>query len=69
MTVSGFTMMRTSPQWDQIRPQGCPEEPVEGVQRRTRSFPLEHGDLLPKGENLQRSVAPTAEEDADGSQE
>jgi hypothetical protein len=49
--------------------QGGPEEPVEGVQGWPWSFPLENGELLSKGENFQGSVAPTAEENADGGNE
>jgi hypothetical protein len=43
-----------------------PEEPVERVQERPRSFPLENGNLLSQGENFEGGVAAIAEEDADG---
>ena len=36
------------------------EESVEAIQRRSRAFPLENCDLLPKGENLESGVAATA---------
>jgi hypothetical protein len=49
--------------------QGGPEESIEGVPLRPRSFPLENSDLLSQGENLEGAVAATAEEDADGSTE
>jgi hypothetical protein len=49
--------------------QGGPEEPVERVQRRPRSFPLENGDLLSQGENFEGGLAAIAEEDADGGNE
>ena len=45
---------------------GGPEEPVDRVQRRLRSFPLENGDLLSQGENLEGGVSAIAEEDTDG---
>ena len=45
--------------------EGCPEEPVEGVQFGPRSLPFEHGDLLPEGEDFEGRVAATAEEDTD----
>ena len=48
--------------------QGSPEQPVQLIQPRTRPFPLEHGDLLPQGEDLQSSVMPTAEEDSNSGQ-
>jgi hypothetical protein len=44
--------------------QGSPEQSVQLTQPWARPFPLEHGDLLPQGEDLQRSVMPTAEENA-----
>lgn len=34
-----------------------------------RTFPFEHGDLLPQGEDFQGDVPPTPEEDADCGQE
>jgi hypothetical protein len=49
--------------------QGRPEQPVKGVQLWARPSPLEHGDLLSEGEDLNCSVMPTAEEDSDSGQE
>ena len=46
-----------------------PEEPVESIQMGTRPFPLEHGDLLPEGENFEGGVAATAKEHADCGQD
>jgi hypothetical protein len=43
--------------------EGCPDEPVEGVQFGPRSLPFEHRDLLPEGEDFEGRVAATAEED------
>jgi hypothetical protein len=48
---------------------GRPERLVQGVQLWARPTPLEHGDPLSEGEDLNRSVMPTAEEDADSGQE
>ena len=45
--------------------QGDPEQPVQEIQSRARAFPLENGELLPQGEDLQSIVLPTAEEDSD----
>ena len=49
--------------------QGGPEEPVERVQWRPRSLPLENGDLLSQGQNFEGAVAATAEEHADSGHE
>ena len=49
--------------------QGGPKQPVQGVQLWTWPSPLEDGDLLPEGEDLNCSVMPTAEEDSDSGQE
>jgi hypothetical protein len=49
--------------------QGGPEQPVQPLQPRARPFPLEHGDLVPQGEDLHCSVMPTAEEDSDCGEE
>jgi hypothetical protein len=49
--------------------QGRREQPVKGVQLWARPFAFEHGDLLPEGEDLNYSVNPTAEEDAERAQE
>ena len=48
---------------------GRPERLVQGVQLWARPSPLEHGVLLSEGEDLNRSVMPTAEEDSDSGQE
>jgi hypothetical protein len=45
--------------------EGRPEGSVQGVPCWLRPFAFEHGDLLSESQDLQRSVAPTAEEDAD----
>jgi len=58
-------MTRTSAQRAQTPAQGRPEESVERVQCRPRPLPLEHGDLLSQGKDLQGGVASTAQEDAD----
>jgi len=50
-------------------PQRGPEEAVEAVQRRSRPFSFEHGDLLSQCENFQGGVHAIAEEGADSSQE
>lgn len=42
-----------------------PEEPVQGGECRSWTFPLEHGNLLTKGEDVEGGVASTAEEDTD----
>lgn len=49
--------------------QGRPEQPVKLIQPRTRLLPLEHGDLLPQGENLNCSAVPTEDEDSDSGRE
>ena len=49
--------------------QGRPEQPVKGVQLWARPFASEHGNLLSEGENLNCSVMPTAEENAERAQE
>jgi hypothetical protein len=49
--------------------QGRPEQPVRAVQLWARPLAFEHGDLLPEGEDLNYSVMPTAEEDAERAQE
>ena len=46
-----------------------PEEPVQPIETGTRPFPFEDGDLLSESQNLHRKVTPTAEEDADDSQD
>jgi hypothetical protein len=49
--------------------EGSPEHPVKAVQLWARPFAFEHGNLLSEGEDLNGSVMPTAEEDADSGQE
>ena len=48
---------------------GRSEQPVKAVQLWERPFAFENGDLLSEGEDLNRSVMPAAEEDADSGQE
>ena len=48
--------------------QGNPEQPIQRIQPRTWSFPLEKDELLPQGEDLQSGVIPTAEENSDSGQ-
>ncbi|HNY39038.1 MAG TPA: hypothetical protein PKJ41_01535 [Bryobacteraceae bacterium] len=49
--------------------QSAPEEPLEGVQRRTRSLALQDRDLLSKGKDFESRVAATSEENADGGED
>ena len=49
--------------------QGGPEELIQPIQTGTGPLPLEYGDLLPKSEDLNCSVMPTAEEDSHSGQE
>ena len=58
-------MSRTSSHRDQKAVDGCPEEPVEGVQFGPRTLTFEHDDLLPEGEDFEGRVAAAAEEDTD----
>jgi hypothetical protein len=44
-----------------------PKQAVTRVQERTRSLAFENGDLLPKGEDLQGSIDPCAEENSEAS--
>ncbi len=44
--------------------QASPEQPVQRIQPRARPFSVEHGELLPQGEDLDCSVLPSAEEDS-----
>ena len=48
-------------------PQRGPEQPVEGGQRWSRPFALEHSYLLSKGEDFESGVYATFKEYADGS--
>jgi len=52
-----------SPAWPEAAERG-PEEAIQRVQYGARPFTLQHGDLLAKGEDLQRRIAATAEEDS-----
>ena len=49
--------------------QGSPEEPVQGVQRRTRSLALQNCQLLSKREDFEGDVAAILEEDPDGGED
>ena len=49
--------------------QGNPEQPIQPIQPRTWSFPLEKDELLPQSEDLKRDVIPAAEENSDSGQE
>ena len=44
--------------------ESSPEEPVQGGECRSWAFPLEHGNLLTKGQDLEGGGAAAAEEDA-----
>jgi hypothetical protein len=50
-------------------PEDGPEESVPGVQAWPRSFPFEHGDLLPEDEDFEGSITSTAKKDSDGHKE
>ena len=50
-------------------PEYGPEESVAGVQSWQRSFPFEHGDLLPEGEDFEGHITSTAKEGSDGYKE
>jgi hypothetical protein len=49
--------------------QGNPEQPIQRIQPRPWSFPLEKDELLPQGKDLQGGVIPAAEENSDSGQE
>src|SRR5579863_6085163 len=49
--------------------QSGPKQPVARVQGRTRSLPFHHGNLLTKGEDFHRGIAPGAEENSGGKQD
>ena len=68
-TVSGLTMTRASGPAGPNLPQGGPEQPVEGGQRWSRPFSLEHSYLLSEGEDFESGVTATVKEYADGSQD
>ena len=46
--------------------QRSPEETIQAVQSRTRSFAFENRDLLAQRENFERCIHATAEEDSAG---
>src|SRR6201995_1410803 len=47
-------------------PQHDLKEPMEATQHRSPMFPLQHSDLLPQGEHLQRDIQATAKENREG---
>jgi len=47
-------------------PKSGPEEAVEAVRGRSRTFPFQHGDLLSQREDLKRTIEATSEEHAEG---
>jgi hypothetical protein len=49
-------------------PQHDPKEPIEAIQFRSSTFPLQHSQLLAQGEHLQRDVQATAKENREGSE-
>ena len=49
--------------------EGCPEEPVDGVQWWPRALAFEHGELLTEGEDFEGDVAPAADEGPEGNDE
>jgi hypothetical protein len=49
--------------------EGNPEQPIQRIQPRTWSFPLEKDELLPQSEDLQGGLIPAAEENSDSGQE
>ena len=48
------------------RPQDCPEQAIQGAQRRLGPFPLQHGYLLAKREDFDSHVSAALEKDAGG---
>ena len=44
--------------------EGSPEEPIEAVDCRSGTFPLEYRNLLTQSKNFKRSIRTSAEEDA-----
>jgi len=50
-------------------PQGGPEQPVEGGQRWSRPFALEHSYLLSEREDFESGVTATVKEYEDGRQD
>jgi hypothetical protein len=63
-TVSGFTMTSTSARQGQTRRKAAQNNRSMAFQPRSGTFPMEHGKLLPEGEDFQSVVSPTAEEQA-----
>src|SRR5215472_7355748 len=47
----------------------CPEQTVHGAEGGPGSLALEHGDLLAQGEDFERGVGSTAQEDADNGED
>ena len=57
---------------DPCRPKAAeqdPEYPILGLQRGARAFPLEHGQLLTEGQDLQAQAVPGTEEGVEKRQE
>jgi hypothetical protein len=50
-------------------PQHDPKESIEATQHRSPTFPLQHSNLLPEREQLQRDVQATAKEHRQGGQD
>jgi hypothetical protein len=48
--------------------QRLPEQSVDGFYRGPRAFPFKDGELLSQGEDFQRRIGATEEENADGVQ-
>jgi len=49
-------------------PQHDPKEPIEVIQYRSSTFPLQHSYLLARSEHLQGEVQATAKENREGSE-
>jgi hypothetical protein len=69
ITVSGFTMTRTSDHRRHMLPQSGPEETVEAVQGRSGPFAFEHGNLLSQSEDFKRDIQATEEEHTQGAED
>jgi hypothetical protein len=68
--ISGLTIRRkTSAKRGQMRRRVVRNGRSQGVQGWTRSLASEHGNLLTNGEDLQRGIAPCAEEKSEGKQD
>ena len=57
-----------APAWPEIA-ERSPEESIQRAQHWPWALAFENGHLLPKREDFQSRIAPTAEEDSDGSNE